>query len=278
MHLGSLLAALGSYLDARAHGGTWLVRIEDVDRGREVPGAADDILRSLEAHGLLWDGPVLRQSRREEAYAEALARLVEAGLAYPCSCSRAELEGPPGRYPGTCRDGPRRREGPFAMRLRTAGFGPVTVADRLQPPYTEDVEAVVGDFVLRRRDGYYAYQLAVVVDDAFQGITDVVRGLDLLDNTPRQRLLQAALGLPAPRVLHLPLLVEPSGGKLSKSRQALPLDPRAAPASLTRVLGLLQLALPQTLQQAPVGEQLSWAVAAWNVQGIQGFTEIIVTP
>ena len=256
------------------------MRIEDVDRAREVPGAAADILRTLEAFGLTWDGPVLHQSTRSTAYAEALERLTALGLTYPCSCSRAELgaEGLEGRYPGTCRAGPRRQGVPLAIRFRTQGFAPVRFEDRLQGPCSEDVCAVVGDFVLRRRDGFWAYQLAVVVDDAFQRITDVVRGLDLLDNTARQRLLQAALGLPMPRMLHLPLLVEQDGGKLSKSRRALPVDPAAAPAALSEVLRLLRHAPPAGLQHAPVGEQLAWAVQAWNPMLLQEVKTIIASP
>ncbi len=266
-------------MDARAAGGDWLVRIEDVDRAREVRGAADDILHTLERFGLQWDGPVLYQSTRSEAYAEALSRLAAAGLSYPCSCSRTELaaDGSEGRYPGTCRDGPRREDVPLAVRFRTAGCGLVTVADRLQGELTQAVEAVVGDFVLRRRDGFWSYQLAVVVDDAFQGITDVVRGLDLLDNTPRQRLLQAALGVPSPRTLHLPLLVEAGGDKLSKSRRALPVAPDLAPAALTEVLALLQHKPPPGLQQAPVGEQLAWASTAWNPSLLHGVRVITQT-
>jgi glutamyl-Q tRNA(Asp) synthetase len=277
--LGSLLAAVGSYLDARAAGGDWLVRIEDVDRAREVPGAAADILQTLERFGLFWDGPVLYQSTRSEAYAAALARLTAAGLTYECSCSRSELaaDGSEGRYPGTCRDGPRRRDVPLAVRFRTEGRGDITVEDRLQGRFSESVAAAVGDFVLRRRDGFWSYQLAVVVDDAFQGITDVVRGVDLLDNTPRQRLLQGALGLPSPRTLHLPLLVEPAGGKLSKSRQALPVEPASAPQVLSEVLALLRHGPPPELQHAPVAEQLAWAVAAWNPSRLQGVRETTQT-
>jgi glutamyl-Q tRNA(Asp) synthetase len=253
------------------------VRVEDVDRAREVPGAAADILRTLEAFGLGWDGPVLYQSSRGEAYAEALGRLSALGLTYECSCSRSEfaVDVAEARYPGTCRTGPKRPEAPLATRFRTLGSGPVAVEDRLQGLFAQDVEAVVGDFVLKRRDGYWSYQLAVVVDDAFQGITDVVRGSDLLDNTPRQRLLQAALGLPAPRLLHLPLLVEPDGGKLSKSRRALPIDPALAPRVLTDLLSLLRHPPPADLQHAPVAEQLCWAIVSWNPTVLQGVREII---
>jgi len=255
------------------------VRIEDVDRGREVAGASAAILRTLEAFGLEWDGPVLYQHTRGEAYADHLARLEAAGLAYRCSCSRADFAGEPeGRYPGTCRGGPRRPEGPFAMRLRTDGLGSaISIEDRAQGCFRQDVAAEVGDFVLRRRDGFWSYQLAVVVDDAYQGVTDVVRGLDLLDNTPRQRALQAALGLPSPRTLHLPLLVDPDGGKLSKSRAALPADPARAPETVSEILAALRHPVPKMLQRAPVGEQLSWAVEHWNPSRIHGVREILST-
>jgi glutamyl-Q tRNA(Asp) synthetase len=279
LHRGSLLAAIGSFLDARAAGGEWLVRIEDVDRGREVPGASEAILRALEAFGLYWDGPVLYQHTRGEAYAEHLSRLEAAGLAYRCSCSRADYAGEAeGRYPGTCRAGPRRPEGPFAIRFRTDGLdAAISIEDRAQGHLRQDVAAEVGDFVLRRRDGFWSYQLAVVVDDAFQGITDVVRGLDLLDNTPRQRALQAALGLPSPRTLHLPLLVDPAGEKLSKSRAALPADPARAPDIVTEILAALRHPVPKMLQQAPVADQLRWAAEHWNPSRIHGVREILST-
>ena len=272
LHLGSLLAAVGSHLDARGAGGEWLVRIEDVDRAREVEGAADAILRTLERFGLEWDGPVLYQSSRDEAYRAALASLTRLGLTYNCSCSRSDHgagETPERRYPGTCRAGPTRLGVPVATRFRVDGAGPVTIEDRLQGPYTQSVDLAVGDFLLRRRDGFWSYQLAVVVDDAYQGITDVVRGLGLLDNTPRQRLLQAALGVPQPRLLHLPLLTEADGQKLSKSRRALPADLAAAPATLTQVLALLRHEPPRELHGGPVREQLAWAGAAWNPSLLQ---------
>ena len=280
LHLGSLLAAVGSYLDARAAGGEWLVRIEDVDRTREVPGAADGILRTLERFGLHWDGPVLYQSTRDDAYRAALERLARLGLTYGCSCSRANLaagEAPEARYPGTCRGGPARAGVAVATRFRVEGYAPVTVADRLQGAYTQSVDAAVGDFVLQRRDGFWSYQLAVVVDDAHQGVTDVVRGLDLLDNTPRQRLLQAALGLPAPRTLHLPLLIDADGGKLSKSRRALPVDPVSAPATLSQVLALLCHTPPRMLHGAAVGEQLAWACGTWKPSLLQGLKEVLAS-
>ena len=194
---------------------------------------------------------------------------------YACSCSRSELEGTEARYPGTCREGPRRRDVPLAMRLRVDGFPAVTVDDRLQGRLTETVAETVGDFVLKRRDGYFAYQLAVVVDDAFQGITDVVRGADLLDNTPRQRVLQAALGVASPRTMHLPVLLEADGGKLSKSRRSLPADPASAPAVLTEILTLLRHTPPLDLQHAPVAVQLAWAKGVWDPLLLQGVRDII---
>ena len=279
LHAGSLLAAVGSYLDARAIGGEWLVRIEDVDRQREVPGAADEILRTLERFGLQWDGAVVRQSERGAWYAEALAQLARADLSYPCSCARADLEAATGgretRYPGHCRAAPRRPGAALAVRLRTHAAPPVTIVDRLQAALTQSVEDSVGDFVLRRRDGFYAYQLAVVVDDAAQGITDVVRGLDLYDNSPRQWLLQRALGLPAVRYLHLPLVVDANGEKLSKSRRALPVGAAEIPATLGVVLAWLGHPPPASLSGAPAAEQLEWAALNWNINNLQVVTKLI---
>jgi len=271
--------------------------MEDVDRAREVPGAADDILRTLERFGLEWTGPVLRQSERAGAYEAALSRLRAQHLTYDCSCTRAEIAAAaatvpapvprhrprvPGeprevRYTGTCRLGPRHPSGRLATRFRVDGFPAVTVHDRLQPPFTLSVDATVGDFVLRRRDGYYAYQLAVVVDDAEQGITDVVRGLDLYDNTPRQRLLQLALGVPTPSYLHLPLVVEGSGVKLSKSRRSIPADPAQAPKLLATVLRWLGHPPPDMLRDAPVTALLPWAISQWNPSHLQGVTTISST-
>lgn len=282
LHLGSLLAAAGSYLESRTRGGTWLVRMEDIDRTREVPGAADGILRTLEQFGFEWDGPVERQSDRIPRYAAALRQLEAAGLAYPCTCSRSQLarlsrssDGEP-VYPGTCRAGVVNRTIPAAVRLRTdrAQRVPVEIEDRLQGRVIQDVAQDVGDFVIRRRDGYFAYQLAVVVDDADQGITDIVRGCDLLDSTPRQVLLQQALGLPTPSYAHLPLLVEADGAKLSKSRHSVPLDPGRAPALLVEVLALLEQHPPAELARNRVRDVWSWALEAWNPRPLRGRREI----
>ncbi|MGZ5270882.1 MAG: tRNA glutamyl-Q(34) synthetase GluQRS [Ramlibacter sp.] len=251
LHAGSLVAALASWLDARAHGGHWLVRIEDVDTPRCVPGADATILAQLAACGLVADEPPQWQSRRAALYQAALDRLVAAGQAYPCACSRKDIEdalaaqgrprvrGHEAPYPGTCRGGLRGRPA-RAWRLRVPD-GVVHWTDRRLGPQQQDVARGVGDFVLRRADGLWAYQLAVVVDDADQGITHVVRGEDLADNTPRQIVLQRALGLPTPAYLHTPLVLADDGEKLSKQNGAQPLDvttPLAALGAAAAVLGL----------------------------------------
>lgn len=218
LHFGSLVAALASYLDARAHGGTWLVRIEDVDAPRCVPGADRLILETLDAFGFRWDEPVLYQSTRAEAYRAALERLKQSGAAYPCSCSRKDAgEGP---YPGTCRDGPRDPSKPMSCRVRYD-------------------DPALGDFVVLRSDGLYSYQLAVVVDDAAQRITHVVRGADLLDSTPWQNRLQELLGYPVPVYRHIPIVTNAAGEKLSKQTRAEPLDPAQAPERLRAALKFL---------------------------------------
>jgi glutamyl-Q tRNA(Asp) synthetase len=216
-----LVAALGSYLDAKAHGGEWLVRMEDIDTPRVVPGAADDILRTLERFGLEWDAPVLYQSSRTEAYEAVLDELRARELLFPCSCSRKDVGE---RYPGTCRSGPRGSRDVLSWRFRVSGQT-VEFDDRRLGVQRQNVEEYVGDFVLKRADGLFAYQLAVVVDDAAQGVTDVVRGQDLLDSTARQILLQRALGYPEPRYLHLPVVLNELGQKLSKQTGAAALDP-----------------------------------------------------
>jgi glutamyl-Q tRNA(Asp) synthetase len=251
--------------------------MEDIDREREVPGAAERILRTLEAFGLEWDGPVEYQSRRTDLYRAALDRLQAAGRVYPCNCSRARLarvvRGSDGEavYPGTCRKQAPPDGEPCALRFRIAETqAPVTVQDGLQGRCTQDVAATVGDFVIRRRDGLFAYQLAVVVDDADQQVTQVVRGCDLLDNTPRQVLLQQALMLPTPEYLHLPLVVEPDGTKLAKKARSIPLDPERAPALLFQALSLLRQDPPDELRTADLASQWQWARQRWSEQPLQG--------
>ncbi|HXH04037.1 MAG TPA: tRNA glutamyl-Q(34) synthetase GluQRS [Candidatus Competibacteraceae bacterium] len=266
LHFGSLVAALGSFLAARAAGGSWRLRIEDIDTPRVVPGAADDILRTLEAFGLHWDGAVMYQSRRGDAYQAVLDKLLADGLAYPCSCSRKDIAAVAGAsllYPGLCRRGPRQPRHPLAVRLHTDDT-PIGFADRIQGPYQQRLATAVGDFVIRRADGLFAYQLAVVVDDAAQGVTQVVRGADLLDSTPRQIWLQRLLGLPTPEYAHLPLALDRNGQKLSKSSQAPAVERRHPVPALVAALRFLGHAPPAELRAAPPAELLDWARCHWQ--------------
>lgn len=245
LHAGSLVAAMASWLDARACGGRWIVRIEDVDKPREVPGSADAILDALRAYGFRWDGAVVRQSERQSLYERAFERLVADGRVFPCGCSRHEVEragagasGP--TYPGTCRAGLPAGRRPRAWRMRVPARE-IVFDDRAFGTLRQRLDHEVGDFVVRRADGLWAYQLAVVVDDAEQGVTDVVRGADLLDSTGRQRLLQQALGLPHPTMLHVPLVLDAAGDKLAKSTGATPLHlaaPLPALHAAARHLGI----------------------------------------
>jgi len=260
LHFGSLLAALASWLDARHAGGHWLVRMEDLDSPRVMPGAADAILLQLESFGLEWDGPVVYQSARIDRYREELHKL--AADCYPCACTRKELEDSALAidgariYPGTCRDGLAAGKMARALRLRT-GDEPIRFVDRVQGRISQSLRRDIGDFVVQRADGLFAYQLAVVVDDAAQGVTDVVRGADLLDSTTRQIHLQRLLGYATPRYLHLPVAANAQGEKLSKQTKAA--DARAAdiPAAL-RFLGLDP---PADLAER---EMLGWAVGHWD--------------
>ena len=241
LHIGSLIAAVASYCDARARGGRWLVRIEDLDVARTVPGAADRMLARLDALGFTWDGPVLWQSARTAAYEEALDRLRALGRVYPCACSRKEMAdstlNADGEriYPGTCRNGLPEGRTPRSLRL---GVGDATIAfnDAIQGPQHQDLARTVGDFILRRADGLFAYQLAVVVDDAAQGVTHVVRGADLLGSTSRQILLQHLLGLPTPAYAHCPVAITATGEKLSKQTLAPAVDAGRGAAELLRAL------------------------------------------
>jgi glutamyl-Q tRNA(Asp) synthetase len=275
LHFGSLVAAVGSYLDAKHHHGTWLVRMEDLDTPRCVPGAAVDILRTLEAFGLHSDEPILLQSQRTAAYDEALHRLRSSSAAYPCCCTRKEIadsalsgiEGPV--YPGTCRNGiPGGREA-RAWRVRTNNAS-IEFDDTLQGCITQHLESEIGDFVVKRADGLFAYQLAVVVDDAFQGITHIVRGADLLDSTPRQIYLQHLLGLPVPNYMHLPVAVSGSGEKLSKQTLAAPVDESHPVGTLLRVLDFLRQSPPAELTGCDVKSVLDWAIDNWDTKKMRG--------
>jgi len=312
LHFGSLAAAVGSYLDARKHHGTWLVRMEDLDTPRCVPGAADDILYTLEAFGLCWDGEIIYQSRRIPAYEETLQQLRESGAAYPCCCTRKEIadsalhgiDGPV--YPGTCRHGiPAGREG-RAWRVRTdhsflppcrgkarmgveqsgrgvstpsltlplQGGGNIQFDDALQGRVVQHLENEIGDFVIKRADGLFAYQLAVVVDDAFQNITHIVRGADLLHSTPRQIYLQRLLGLNTPAYMHLPIAVNAQGEKLSKQTLAPAIATDDVVAMLIAVLEFLRQQPPAELRQGSVEEILGWAVGNWQPERLNGCRQL----
>lgn len=269
LHFGSLVAAVGSFLDARSQGGEWLLRMEDLDPPREIAGAANSILRTLDDYGLHWDGPVIYQNARETLYTAALDRLEASGQLYPCGCSRSDIAQalPPGKptgfYTGTCRNGlPAGREA-RSIRLRTADAG-IRFNDRLQGEQQERLPDSSGDFILRRADGLFAYQLAVVVDDAEQGITDVVRGVDLLDSTGKQIYLQQLLGLPTPRYMHLPIAVNAQGAKLSKQTRALPVSSEHRSQTLCSALRFLGQPLDTGLKKAAVSDIWQWALAHWD--------------
>jgi glutamyl-Q tRNA(Asp) synthetase len=274
LHLGSLVAAVGSYLDARNAGGRWLLRMEDLDTTRVIPGCAAGMLRTLEAFGLYWDGEVEYQSRRTRLYAESLESLRAAGRTFECSCSRRVLAAETG-YPGTCRNSPAHR-GPTATRFRVDDSTVVSWLDRAQGACQFELRAL-GDPVIRRRDGAFAYQLAVVVDDAAQGVSDVVRGADLLQSTAWQIHLQRALGLYIPRYAHLPVVMETELGKLSKSRRSLAIDPANSGSQLAQALTILQQEVPPELQHAPPRELLAWATSHWSLDPVQGRKKIVVS-
>jgi glutamyl-Q tRNA(Asp) synthetase len=266
LHLGSLYTAAASFLDARVHGGRWLLRMEDVDRPREVRGAADRILATLEDFGFQWDGAVMRQSARSDAYEAALAALGGRGLTFQCSCSRGDLA-EEARYPGHCRHGPRDPAAATATRLKIEP-GRIAFTDRIQGEYSEDVAETVGDAILKRRDGLHAYLLAVVVDDAAQDVSHVVRGADLFDNTPRQIHLQRLLGLPNLVYAHVPALLEPDGRKLSKSARSVPLERDRALPQLAYVFDLMGLAPPGSLARGSIREAWDWAFAHGSLDAV----------
>jgi len=276
LHFGSLLAAAASFAEARANHGYWFVRIEDIDPPREVPGADRQILEVLEACGMQWDGEVTYQSQFVDRHLAAVTTLLECGLAYPCSCSRRDLAGVPrgplgAIYPGTCRQGAVSDD--VAIRVRTTQE-PVEFTDRLQGPQCQRLESVSGDFVIRRRDGLMAYHLAVFVDDFDQGITEVVRGIDLLDSTPRHIWLQRLLGLPTPSYAHVPIAVAANGEKLSKSTGASGIDlDKSSEAVFSALLALGQQPPAELAGERPEA-QWQWAIANWNPAPLAGVREL----
>ena len=273
LHFGSLVAAVGSYLDAKHHGGEWLVRIEDIDTPRTVPGAADAILHTLEALGMEWQGSIIYQSQRTAIYQDALHRLQQLGFVYPCTCTRKEIadssiagiNGP--IYPGTCRHKSTAKGKTHALRIETNEML-IQFQDRIMGSYQQQLARDIGDFVIRRADGIYAYQLAVVVDDAVQGITHIVRGADLLDSTPRQIFLQRLLGYPSPCYLHLPVVTNATGEKLSKQTNAAAIDLNNALPQLVAAIRFLGQEPPNEILDGDISAFWSWAIPNWRITSI----------
>ena len=267
LHLGTLLAAVGSYLQARSQNGEWLMRIEDVDTTRRVAGAADTLLSALDGFGFEWDGEVVYQSQRAELYESALEILSKKDLIYPCTCSRKQLTDEGMVYAGHCRHRhlPLNEEHALRLRIedRLIGFD-----DQVIGKYQQQLASECGDFVIKRRDGLFAYQLAVVVDDAEQGINEVVRGVDLLDSTPRQIYLQQQLGYAQPDYLHLPLLIDKQGHKLGKSTGAAALDLSRPVPHLHSTLELLGQKPPVELARDSLSQLWLWAIEHWNMDHI----------
>ena len=273
LHFGSLVAAMGSYLEAKSCRGEWLVRIENIDSPREVTGAAKEILDTLEALGMEWDGEVVYQDQRHEAYQAALTMLEQRSMVYPCTCSRKEIADSgiihreAGAYPGTCRAGLSDYRNSASLRVRTHD-DPIEFKDTLLGPVRQQLTSTTGDFVLRRADGIYTYQLAVVVDDAAQGITHVVRGSDLLDSTPRQIYLQHLLGYSTPTYMHLPLATNAQGEKLSKQTRAAAIDLSNPVAQLISALEFLGQNPPAEMVESSLASLWQWSLANWSLQRI----------
>ena len=270
LHFGSLVGALVSYLDARAAGGAWQLRIEDIDPPREQPGAAESIVTCLAAHGFTWDGPVRFQRTRAAQHDAAIRLLLESGRAYFCQCTRQAIRDAGGIYDGRCREAGHTGG---AIRVRTADE-PISVHDRFQAPLTQRLESELGDFIIRRKDGLTAYQLAVVVDDHEDGITDVVRGIDLYDSTPRQIWLQRLLGFETPRYAHFPVIVDADGEKLSKQTGAAPVASDTAADNLAAALAAIRHCPPESATSRGLREIWRWAHTHWNPDRLRGIEHL----
>ena len=279
LHFGSLVAAVASYLQARTNNGLWLLRIEDIDPPREQPGATNEIISALEHHGFEWDGDVIFQSASSDAHQAALASLLERNLAYRCQCSRRDLaDAPRGAlgviYPGTCRHGCNADE--FAIRVRSNDTE-IAFDDILQGRLAQHLEIESGDFIIRRRDGLIAYHLAVVVDDEIQDVTEIVRGIDLFDSTPRQIWLQRLLGYRTPRYAHIPVITHTDGDKLSKLTGAPGIALHEVERNLVDALSALQQQPPPVLAHSTREEIWSWAIKNWQLGKISGQKAIVKT-
>ena len=283
LHFGSLIAAVASYLEAKSHQGEWLLRMEDLDTPREMPGAAGAILKTLEAFGFEWDSSVMHQSRRHEAYAAALENLKNQALVYPCSCSRKEIadsaiHGIDGLiYPGTCRNGLMTDQQALAWRIKVEDRA-IAFDDAIQGRISQNLSHDIGDFVLKRADGIYAYQLAVVADDAEQGITHVVRGADLLDSTPRQIYLQQKLGVDTPDYAHIPVATNQQGEKLGKQTLAQPVDTQGPVSALWLALSFLGQQPPEKMPYSSLQDAWAWAIENWQLSNIPSTSKQIAHP
>ena len=273
LHLGSLIAAVSSYVDAKSKNGLWFVRIEDLDPPRETPGASEYILDQLFTLSLRWDGDVLYQSTRLDAYQESLVRLSDQGLSYNCNCTRSQIKAMGSVYDGSCRDKRVSLAEEFAIRVKTSNNS-IGFNDQIQGYHRQSVEREVGDFIILRKDKLFAYQLAVVIDDDYQQITHVIRGYDLLDSTFRQIHLQNVLGLNTPAYAHVPVIIDDNGKKLSKQHFADPIDAKNDKALIFRALKFLGQAPPIGLAEAPCSEQLEWAINNWDIQAIPKLANI----
>jgi len=281
LHFGSLIAAVASYCDARANNGTWLVRMEDLDKPREMTGAADDILDTLHIYGFAWDGEVVYQSQRAELYKHALDQLQQLGKLYGCTCSRKEIADSAVKigiegiiYPKTCLSKPIQFTERQAWRIKTTSEC-IAFNDRIQGVIKQNLAEDIGDFVLKRADGLYAYQIAVVVDDADQNVTHIVRGADLLNSTTRQIYLQRCLNYSAIQYAHVPVVANANGEKFSKQTLATPLDKRKPVESLWLALDFLQQAPPITLRNSSIDQLWNWAITHWDLSKIQGTSKMI---
>ncbi len=280
LHFGSLVAAVASYLQAKSQDGRWLLRIEDIDPPREQPGATEQIVRALEHYGFEWDGDIIYQSDSRAAHDHAVKRLLDAGHAYPCGCSRRQLadvpRGPLGTiYPGTCRNGCDATE--TAIRVRTTDES-IAFEDQLQGSQESRLETDSGDFVIRRRDGLIAYQLAVVVDDEIENVSEIVRGIDLIDSTPRQIWLQRLLGYRTPTYMHIPVVTHPDGEKLSKLTGATGIPLQNVAATLVDALHALHQCPPPELRQCSHADVWQWAVRNWRSSALRGVRSIQQAP
>lgn len=283
LHFGSLVAAVASYCDAKANQGNWLVRIEDLDKPREVKGAAETILRSLETFGFEWDGKIVYQSKRAELYAEALTALQNKNLIYPCTCTRKEIADSSTKlgidgviYPKTCLHWPVKPDLPYSQRIQT-NVSEITFIDAIQGEIKQILSKQVGDFVLKRADGLFAYQLAVVVDDDAQGVTNILRGADLLDSTPRQIYLQQRLNLPTPHYAHVPVACNLADEKLSKQTLAEPIDTRLSGQLICNALSFLGQQPPFEIKNADLNDIWHWAIANWALTKVPKLRQIQLT-